>query len=101
MSPARQSLVLHQQASSGNSYKVRLTAALSGQKHDRLIEYDTFTGETRTPAFLQQVNKNGRVPVLQIGTDKFLPESNAAGYYLATGTDLIPTDAFEHAQMLQ
>ncbi|KJX94351.1 glutathione S-transferase like protein [Zymoseptoria brevis] len=98
---AQQSLVLHQQANSGNSYKVRLAATLSGRKFDRLIEYDTFKGETRTPAFLQQVNKNGRVPVLQIGADEFLPESNAASYYLATGTDLIPTDPFEHAQMLQ
>ncbi len=34
-------------------------------------------GETRTAQFLEEVNANGRIPVLQVGDD-FLPESNAA-----------------------
>jgi glutathione S-transferase len=57
-------------------------------------------GETRTPAFLAQVNANGRIPVLQAG-DRFIPESNAACYYLADGSPLIPSDRFDRADMLR
>jgi len=91
-------LVLHEYAASGNCYKVRLTAALVGARLERR-EYDIMKGETRTPNFLANVNANGRIPVLQDG-DRFIPESNAACYYLAEGTSLIPTAPFDHADML-
>jgi glutathione S-transferase len=92
-------LVLHEYAASGNCYKVRLTAALVGADLERR-EYDIMKGETRTPDFLANVNANGRIPVLQVG-DRFIPESNAASYYLAEGSGLIPTDPFDHADMLR
>jgi glutathione S-transferase len=92
-------LVLHEYSASGNCYKVRLTAALVGRRLERR-EYDIMKSETRTPEFLQQVNANGRIPVLQIG-DRFIPESNAACHYLAEGSTLIPTDPFDHADMLR
>ena len=92
-------LVLHEYSASGNCYKVRLTAALVGKQLERL-EYDIMKGETRTPDFLQNVNSNGRIPVLQVG-DRFIPESNAAAYYVAEGSNLIPTDPFDHADMLR
>ncbi|MEP7130302.1 MAG: glutathione S-transferase family protein [Sphingomicrobium sp.] len=92
-------LVLHEYAASGNCYKVRLTAAMAGVRLERR-EYDIMNGETRTPDFLANVNANGRIPVLQIG-DRFIPESNAACYYVADGSTLIPTDRFEHADMLR
>jgi glutathione S-transferase len=92
-------LVLHEYAASGNCYKVRLTAALTGKHLDRR-EYDIMKGETRTPEFLRDVNANGRIPVLQVG-DRFIPESNAASYYVAEGSMLIPTDPFDHADMLR
>jgi glutathione S-transferase len=92
-------VVLHEYSASGNCYKVRLTAALVGRPLERR-EYDIMKGETRTPEFLQQVNANGRIPVLQIG-DRFIPESNAACHYLADGSKLIPTGPFEHADMLR
>jgi glutathione S-transferase len=91
-------LVLHEYSASGNCYKVRLTAALVGARLERR-EYDIMKGETRTPNFLANVNPNGRIPVLQVG-DRFIPESNAASYYLAEGTSLIPTAPFDHADML-
>ena len=91
--------VLHEYSSSGNCYKVRLTAALLGTPLERR-EYDIMKGETRTPDFLQNVNANGRIPVLQVG-DRFIPESNAACYYLADGSNLIPTDPFDNADMLR
>lgn len=91
--------ILHEYAASGNCYKIRLTAALLGRALERR-EYDIMAGETRTPEFLANVNANGRIPVLQIG-DRFLPESNAACFYLADGTRLVPADAFERADMLR
>jgi glutathione S-transferase len=38
--------------------------------------------------------------VLQVG-DRFIPESNAACHYIADGSKLIPTDPFDHADMLR
>ncbi len=92
-------LILHEYSPSGNCYKIRLIAALLGRDFERR-EYDILTGETRTPEFLAQVNGNGRIPVLQIGT-RFLPESNAASYWLADGSNLMPHDAFDRADMLR
>ena len=56
-------------------------------------------GETRTPEFLANINANGRIPVLQIG-NRFISESNAACCYIADGSPFIPTDRFDHADML-
>ncbi|MBA3895644.1 MAG: glutathione S-transferase family protein [Sphingomonadaceae bacterium] len=92
-------LILHEYAQSGNCYKIRLTAAHVGTALERR-EYDIMKGETRTPEFLANVNANGRIPVLQIG-DRFLPESNAACFWLATYTPLIPDDRFDTADMLR
>ena len=91
--------VLHEYSASGNCYKVRLTAALLGITIERR-EYDIMKGETRTPEFLAQVNANGRIPVLQVG-DRFIPESNAACHFLADGSKLIPSEPFDHADMLR
>jgi len=91
--------ILHEYAESGNCYKIRLTAALLGLPIERR-EYDIMKGETRTADFLANVNANGRIPVLQIG-DLFLPESNAACFYLADGSPLIPADRFDRADMLR
>jgi len=92
-------LILHEYAPSGNCYKIRLTAALTGTAIARR-SYDIVAGETRTAEFLATVNANGRIPVLQDG-DRFLPESNAACFYLADGSALIPDDPFDRADMLR
>lgn len=92
-------LILHEYAPSGNCYKIRLTAALLGYPLERR-HYDIIKGETRTPEFLATVNANGRIPVLQIG-DRFLPESNAACWWLAYGSALNPHDRFDQADMLR
>jgi len=92
-------LVLHEYAESGNCYKVRLTAALLGLPIERR-EYDILKGETRTADFLANVNPNGRIPVLQVG-ERFIPESNAACFYLADGSPLVPADRFDRADMLR
>ncbi|HEY0413927.1 MAG TPA: glutathione S-transferase family protein [Allosphingosinicella sp.] len=92
-------LVLHEYSASGNCYKVRLTAAWLGLPLERR-EYDIAKGETRTPEFLSGVNANGRIPVLQVG-ERFIPESNAACFYLADGSTLVPEDRFDRADMLR
>lgn len=78
-----ENLILHEDVRSGNCYKIRLTAALLGLPLER-VGYDIMRGETRTPRFLAEINANGRIPVLQVG-NRFLPESNAACWYLAEG----------------
>ena len=96
-------LTLHEDPKSGNCYKIKLTAALLGLPLE-IKQYDILKGETRTPEFLKTVNSNGRIPVLQIGEGegtRFLPESNAACWYLASGSDLVPSDPFEQANVLR
>lgn len=92
-------LVLHEDPISGNCYKIKLTAALLGLRME-CRAYSVLHGETRTPQFLNFINPNGRIPVLQVG-DRFLPESSAACFYLADGSRLIPDDRFDRADMLR
>ena len=92
-------LILHEDPRSGNCYKIRLTAALLGLPLER-HSYDILKGETRTPEFLEHINANGRIPVLQAG-DRLLPESNAACWYLAEGSSLIPDSRFGRADCLR
>ncbi|MFL6856682.1 MAG: glutathione S-transferase family protein [Allosphingosinicella sp.] len=91
--------MLHEYAASGNCYKIRLTAALLGLPLERR-GYDILKGETRTPEFLAEINANGRIPVLQVG-ERFLPESNAACFYIADGSPLVPDERFDRADMLR
>jgi glutathione S-transferase len=96
-------LTLHEDPRSGNCYKIKLTAALLGLPLATRA-YDIMKGDTRTTEFLSKVNPNGRIPVLQINDAsgaRFLPESNAACWYLAHGSALVPDDRFAQADMLR
>ncbi|XUU61363.1 glutathione S-transferase family protein [Erythrobacter sp. HA6-11] len=100
---SNETYILHEDPRSGNCHKIKLTAALLGIPLETR-QYDIIQGETRTPEFLSQVNANGRIPVLQIDAEhdtRFLPESNAACWYLASGSHLIPADRFAQADMLR
>ncbi|WP_290537180.1 MULTISPECIES: glutathione S-transferase family protein [Alcanivorax] len=90
---------LYEFASSGNCYKLRLAMTQLGIPFRR-IEKDITRGETRTAEFLA-INPNGRIPVLVTQDNKMLPESNAALWYLARDSKLMPEEAFEQAQVLQ
>ena len=91
---------LHDNLSSGNGYEARLLLAQLGVPFER-IEYDIDRGETRTPEFLENVNPNGRVPVLETESGELLPESNAILYYLAEGTPFLPDDRLGRARVLR
>ncbi len=96
-------LTLHEDPRSGNCYKIKLIAALLGVPL-ATRQYDIIRGETRTPDFLANINANGRIPVLQIGEGpeaRFLPESNAACWYLAYGSALIPAERIAQGDMLR
>jgi glutathione S-transferase len=94
------SLRLHDYLPSGNGYKVRLLLTQLGVPFER-IEYDITRGETRTPEFLENVNANGRVPVLETEEGVFLPESDAILFYLAEGTPFLPENRLGKTRVLQ
>ena len=89
---------LYDSSISGNSYKVRLTAAQLGLPLT-IVPVDILRGESRTAEFLR-LNPNGRTPVLE--DDGFvLAESNAIVAYLARGTRLLPDDRRRWALVFQ
>ena len=91
---------LHSAPMSGNSYKVRLLLGLLGTRYE-IINYDTKGGETHTPEFLENVNPDGKVPVLELENGTMLPESGAILCYLAEGTPYLPEEKLERAQVLR
>jgi glutathione S-transferase len=93
-------VILHDNLSSGNGYKVRLLLAQLGLPFDR-IEYDIDRGETRTPEFLDGIDPNGRIPVLETDNGEFLAESDAILFFLAEGTPFLPDGRLERARVLR
>jgi glutathione S-transferase len=90
---------LYSMQRSGNCYKVRLTLAQLGIAYRR-VEIDILKGESRTPAFLA-MNPSGHVPLLEVATNRYLPESNAILWYIAGGSVLAPEDRIDRAEALQ
>lgn len=84
---------------SGNCYKVRLLLTQLGISFQS-VPINILQGESRTPEFLAK-NPNGRVPVLEVALGRYLAESNAILLYLSEGTDFLPVDAWERAQVWQ
>jgi glutathione S-transferase len=92
-------MLLYNSAVSGNCYKVRLLAALLGLALE-LREVDVFDRSDR-PEILGDLNPALRVPTLVLDDGRPLPESNAILYFLGQGTDYLPADNYERAQVLQ
>jgi glutathione S-transferase len=84
---------------SGNCYKLQLLLEQLGRPY-RWVEVDSTSGATRTPEFLAK-NPNGKVPLLELADGRLLPESNAILCFLAEGSALLPSDAWQRAQVLQ
>ena len=91
---------LHSAPKSGNSYKVRLLLGLLGIECE-IVDYDTRGGETHAPRFLESVNLDGKVPVLELDDGTMLPESGAILLYLAEGTPYLPDEKVGRAQVLR
>jgi glutathione S-transferase len=90
---------LYSMQRSGNSYKVRLALAQLGIPY-RLVEVDILKGESRTPEFLAK-NPNGQVPLLEAAPGRYLAESNAILWHLASGSRLRPENRVDRAEALQ
>ena len=84
---------------SGNGYKVRLTAKYLNIPY-RLVQMSITQGATRTPEFLAK-NANGRIPLLEVPGRGFLAESHAIISFLAEGSELLPGDAWQRANLWQ
>jgi glutathione S-transferase len=92
-------LTLYDYLPSGNGYKARLVLKQLGIPY-RIVTLDITKGATRTPEFLTK-NANGRIPLLEIEGQGFLPESHAIIWYLAEGSRLVPADRLQRAQVWQ
>ena len=84
---------------SGNCYKIQLVLALLG-KTCEWVDIDILQGETHTDEFIGK-NPVGKIPLLELSDGRCLSESNAIINYLAAGSTLIPSKAFDYAKMLQ
>ena len=92
-------MLLYTSAVSGNCYKVRLLFALLGIEYERR-EVDVFDRSAR-PELLGGLNPALRVPTLVLDDGRSLAESDAILFHFAEGTEYLPEDAFERAQVLQ
>lgn len=91
-------MILYSMPSSGNSYKVRLALALLGRSCETVnVEYQT---EALDQAKATGALPFGKAPVLRLDDGRLLPESNAILFWLGEGTEFIPADPYERAQML-
>jgi glutathione S-transferase len=84
---------------SGNCLKVKWTADRLGLAYE-WVETDILKGQSRTEEFLA-FNPAGQVPAVILDDGRPLAQSNAILLHLAEGSDLIPTDAYDRARMLE
>ena len=83
----------------GNGWKVRLLCGYLGVTLQRR-SLSIVEGDLDTEAF-RRINPWGQVPVLRTREGPWLAESAAILWYLARGTDFLPTAALAQAQVLQ
>lgn len=92
-------MLLYDSAVSGNCYKVRLLLSKLGLPFERR-ELSVFDRSDRQDV-LGGLNPALRVPTLVCDDGRTLGESNAILWYFADGTEYVPDDAYERAQVLQ
>jgi glutathione S-transferase len=94
-------LTLHEDPISGNCYKVAFTASLAQAPLPHRA-YLIAKGQTRIPDFFFKVSSIGQIPVPQVGTDTFIPESNPACFFLANNnaTTFIPANRLNRTEEL-
>src|SRR3954454_8245783 len=92
-------MVLYDSPVSGNCFKVRLLLAHLGIAYER-IELDVVDRSNRKEV-LGDLNPALRVPTLVLDDGRPLAESDAILFYLGEGTEYLPEDRYERAQVLQ
>ena len=92
-------MLLYDNAISGNCYKVRLLFSLLGIEYERR-EVSVIDRSNRAE-LLGDLNPGLRVPTLVLDDGRPLAESDAILVYFAEGTEYLPTDRYERAQVLQ
>ncbi|HSO98145.1 MAG TPA: glutathione S-transferase family protein [Solirubrobacteraceae bacterium] len=91
-------MLLHNNQLSGNCWKVRQIAAHLGIPL-QLAELDVVDRSDR-PEVIGELNPALRVPTLVLDDGRALPESSAILWYLAEGTEYLPTDDYDRARVL-
>ena len=91
------SLRLYDYAPSPNCHKVRILLAQLGREYER-VPVDIFGGDTLQPDYAEK-NSGLTTPVLEVEPGVYIPESGAILLYLAEGTDFLPDDPLERAQV--
>ncbi len=92
-------VLLYNSAVSGNCYKVRLLMAHLGLEYET-VEMSVVDRSNRAEV-LGDLNPGLRVPTLVLDDGRPLGESNAILWYLGDGTEYVPVDPYERAQVLQ
>jgi glutathione S-transferase len=92
-------VLLYDAGISGNCYKVRLLFSLLGIEFERR-EVSVIDRSNRAE-LLGDLNPGLRVPTLVLDDGRPLAESDAIILYFAEGTEYLPSDRYERAQVLQ
>jgi glutathione S-transferase len=88
---------LYDYSASPNCYKVRLLLAQLEIEYER-VPVDIFGGDTLENDYAA-INPSRRTPVLEPEPGRYIPESAAILLYLAEGSEPLPLDRFERAQV--
>jgi len=92
-------VLLYDSPVSGNCYKVRLLLAHLGVTFERRT-VDVVDRSNR-PELLGDLNPALRVPTLVLDDGRPIAESGAIVWYFGEGTEFVPGDRYERAQVLQ
>ena len=92
-------MLLYDSGVSGNCYKVRLLLSHLGLDYERR-ELDVVDRSNRKDV-LGDLNPGLRVPTVVLDDGRPLGESGAILWYLGDGTEYVPKDPYERAQVLQ
>jgi glutathione S-transferase len=92
-------MLLYNSSVSGNCYKVRLLLAHLGLEHET-VEMSVVDRSNRVEV-LGALNPGLRIPTLVLDDGRPLAESNAILWYFGDGTQYVPEDPYQRAQVLQ
>jgi len=92
-------VLLYHSAVSGNCYKVRLLLAHLGLPYETVDV--SVVDRSNRKELLGDLNPGLRVPTLVLDDGRPLAESNAILWYFGDGTEYVPQDPYERAQVLQ